>query len=289
MFDSLNLKALGLTPHSIQELWVFLFRIPLILIAAWLIIRIARRGIRLLTQRISARSDDTDAIKRAETLGHVARYAVSVIVSLIAVMLILAELGFNLAPFLGAAGVAGLAVGFGAQNLVKDYFTGFFLLLENQIRQGDVIRLGETTGMVEGITLRYVRLRDYEGNVHFIPNGTISKVTNLSLGYSQAVLDMDVSSLADLEQVIELMRLVIEDLRGEAPWMHRFLGDFEFQGVDRFDSSIVAVRARIKVSPHSQFEIRREFFRRLKFSFDQNSIPLPSPPMTLTTAKPREI
>ena len=289
MLDSLNLRALGLNPHSIQELWVFLFRIPVILIAAWLITRISRRGIRLLTQRVSARSDDTDSIKRAETLGHVARYAVSVIVTLIAVLLILAELGFNLAPFLGAAGVAGLAVGFGAQNLVKDYFTGFFLLLENQIRQGDVIRLGETTGMVEAITLRYVRLRDYEGNVHFIPNGMISKVTNLSLGFSQAVLDMDVASEADLERVVLLMREVIQALSTEDNWKDRFLGEFEFQGVDRFDSAIVAVRARIKVTPHSQFEIRREFFRRLKNAFDRESIPLPAPPMTLSPAKPREI
>lgn len=289
MLDSLNLRALGLNPHSIQELWVFLFRIPVILIAAWLITRIARRGIRLLTERVSARSEDTDSIKRAETLGNVARYAVSVIVTLIAVLLILAELGFNLAPFLGAAGVAGLAVGFGAQNLVKDYFTGFFLLLENQIRQGDVIRLGETTGMVEAITLRYVRLRDYEGNVHFIPNGTISKVTNLSLGFSQAVLDMDAASEADLERVVMLMREVIQDLGTEDKWKDRFLGEFEYQGLDRFDSAIVAIRARIKVTPHAQFEIRREFFKRLKIAFDRESIPLPAPPMTLSTAKPREI
>jgi len=289
MLDGVNLGQWVLSPHSIQELGIYFFRIPVILVAAWVITRLARRGIRLLTQRVSARSDDTDAIKRAETLGHVARYAVSVTVTLIAVLLILAELGFNLAPFLGAAGVAGLAVGFGAQNLVKDYFTGFFLLLENQIRQGDVIRLADATGMVEAITLRYVRLRDYEGNVHFIPNGTISKVTNLSLGFSQAVLDMDVASQASLEEVMRLMHQTLQAMTEEPTWRSRMLGELEFQGVDRFDSATVAIRARIKVTPHSQFEVRREYFKRLKLAFDREAIPLPAPQLTLAPAKARDV
>lgn len=289
MLDGVNLNQLGLSSRSIQELGIVFIRIPVILIAAWLISRVARRGIRLLTQRVSARSDDTDAIKRAETLGHVARYAVSVTVTLLAVLLILAELGFNLAPFLGAAGVAGLAVGFGAQNLVKDYFTGFFLLLENQIRQGDVIRLGESTGMVENITLRYVRLRDYEGNVHFIPNGTITKVTNLSLGFSQAVLDMDIASQAPLDDVIRLMHQTLQSMLDEPSWQQRLLAGLEFQGVDRFDSASVAIRARVKVTPHSQFEVRREYFKRLKLAFDREAIPLPAPSMTLALAKVRDV
>ena len=123
----------------------------LILLFAWILIAMLQRGIRALRIRIASRFDDREAVKRAETLGRVARYIVAVVVSLVAGMLVLGELGVSLAPILGAAGVAGLAVGFGAQSLVKDFFTGFFLLLENQIRQGDVVKLGEHSGLVEAV------------------------------------------------------------------------------------------------------------------------------------------
>ncbi len=127
--------------------------------------------------------DDREAVKRAETLGRVFRYLVAVVVSLMAGMLVLSEIGVSAAPILGAAGVVGLGVGFGAQSLVKDFFTGFFLLLQNQIRQGDVVKLGEHAGCVEEVTLRYVQLRDYDGNVHFVPNGTITTAVNMARGH----------------------------------------------------------------------------------------------------------
>ena len=135
-------------------------RITAIVVVAWVLIGVLQRGIRTMRQRIAARLDDREAAKRAETLGRVFRYLAAVVVSLIAGMLVLSELGVSVAPILGAAGVVGLAVGFGAQSLVKDFFTGFFILLENQIRQGDVVKLGEHAGMVEVVTLRYVQLRD---------------------------------------------------------------------------------------------------------------------------------
>ncbi len=132
-------------------------RILGILAGAWVLIGVAQRAIRGLRVRIAARMDDREAVKRAETLGRVFRYMAAVIISVLAGMLVLSELGVSVAPILGAAGVVGLAVGFGAQSLVKDYFTGFFLLLENQIRQGDVVKLGDHAGFVEEVTLRYVQ------------------------------------------------------------------------------------------------------------------------------------
>ncbi len=135
-----------------------LLRIALIVVLAWVAVLLLQRAIRTLRMRIASRMDDREATKRAETLGRVFRYLVAVVVSLIAGMLVLGELGVSVAPILGAAGVVGLAVGFGAQSLVKDYFTGFFLLLENQIRQGDVVKLGDHAGLVEVVTLRYVQL-----------------------------------------------------------------------------------------------------------------------------------
>lgn len=141
------------------------------------------------------------------------RYLANVVMTLISGLLVLSELGISVAPILGAAGVVGIAVGFGAQSLVKDYFTGFFLLLENQIRQGDVVEIAGKGGLVEEVTLRFVRLRDYEGNVHYIPNSLISTVTNRSRGFANAVIDIGVAYGEDLDEVFAVMRRVGTELR----------------------------------------------------------------------------
>ena len=145
-----------------------------------------------LREAIASQQESLEGMQRVRTLSRVVRYALTVAVSVITVLLILGEFGISVAPLLGAAGVAGIAIGFGAQSLVKDYFTGFFLLLENQIRLGDVIEAGGKTGVVEELTLRYLRLRDYAGNVHYVPNGQITIVTNMSLGHAYAVIDLGV-------------------------------------------------------------------------------------------------
>ncbi len=177
-----------------------LLRFAGILVAAFTAVAISQCGIRALRVRVSTRFDDRESVKRAETLGRVFRYLASVVISLVAAMLVLAEVGVSVAPILGAAGVVGLAVGFGAQSLVKNYFTGFFLLLENQIRQGDVAQLGDHSGLVEDVTLRYVRLRDYDGNIHIVPNGMITAVVNMSRGFAQAVVDIGVGYGEDLDR-----------------------------------------------------------------------------------------
>ena len=260
------------------------FRITVILIAAWIVIAVAQRAIRTLRERIARRMDDREAIKRAETLGRVFRYLVAVVVSLVAGMLVLSELGVSVAPILGAAGVAGLAVGFGAQSLVKDFFTGFFLLLENQIRQGDVIRLGNHAGLVEEITLRYVQLRDYDGNVHFVPNGQISTVVNMSRGFAQAVVDVGVGYGEDLDQVMDVMRATGAALRADVAFADRILGDLEIAGVERWADSAVMLRARFRTLPLEQWTVRREFLRRLKRAFDAHGIEIPFPQLRVHAA-----
>lgn len=259
-------------------------RILVIVLLAWLAVAIAQRGIRVLRVRISTRLDDGEAIKRAETLGRVFRYLVAVVVTLIAGMLVLAELGVSVAPILGAAGVAGLAVGFGAQSLVKDYFTGFFLLLENQIRQGDVVKLGEHSGLVEEVTLRFVRLRDYDGNVHFVPNGTISTVVNMSRGHAQAVVDVGVGYGEDLDRVMDVMREVGSEMRADPNHQARIIGDLEVAGVERWDESAVVIRARFRVAPLEQWAVRRDYLRRLKRAFDLRGIQIPFPQLTVHAA-----
>ncbi|HQD82279.1 MAG TPA: mechanosensitive ion channel family protein [Quisquiliibacterium sp.] len=260
------------------------FRITVILIAAWIVIAVAQRAIRTLRERIARRMDDREAIKRAETLGRVFRYLVAVVVSLVAGMLVLSELGVSVAPILGAAGVAGLAVGFGAQSLVKDFFTGFFLLLENQIRQGDVIRLGNHAGLVEEITLRYVQLRDYDGNVHFVPNGQISTVVNMSRGFAQAVVDVGVGYGEDLDQVMDVMRETGAALRADVAFADRILGDLEIAGVERWADSAVMLRARFRTLPLEQWTVRREFLLRLKRAFDAHGIEIPFPQLRVHAA-----
>jgi small conductance mechanosensitive channel len=256
-------------------------RVLAIVVVAWVATSVLQGLIRRFRERIARRMDDPEAVKRAETLGRVFRYLVAVVLSLVAGILVLSEIGISVAPILGAAGVVGLAVGFGAQSLVKDYFIGFFILLENQIRQGDVVKLGEHGGLVEEMTLRYVRLRDYDGNVHFVPNGQIGSVVNLSRGHAQAVVDIGVAYRENLDRVMEVMLEVAEALRQDPDFSARILDRFELAGVERWDDSAVVVRGRFRVSPLSQWAVRREYLRRLKAAFDEHGIEIPFPQMTL--------
>lgn len=258
-----------------------LLRILVILVAAWILIGVLQRAIRAFRVRIASRLDDREAIKRAETLGRVSRYLAAVVVSLIAGMLVLGELGISVAPILGAAGVVGLAVGFGAQSLVKDYFTGFFLLLENQIRQGDVVQLGDHSGLVEEVTLRFVQLRDYDGHVHFVPNGQITTVINMSRGFAQAVMDIGVAYRENTDAVVDVMREVGRALRADADFSARILDDLEVAGIERWADSSVVIRCRFKCVALEQWTVRREYLRRLKIAFDERGIEIPFPQLTL--------
>lgn len=252
-------------------------RICGIVIGAWVLIAVAQRAIRAMRMRIASRLDDREAIQRAETLGRVTRYLAAVVVSLVAGMLVLSEMGISVAPILGAAGVAGLAVGFGAQSLVKDYFTGFFLLVEDQIRQGDVVKLGDHAGLVEQVTLRYVQLRDYDGHVHFVPNSTITSVVNMGRGHAQAVVDVGISYTSDVDAAMSLMREVGTSMRLDPVQGERILADLEIAGIERWADSAVVIRARFKVAPLAQWDVRREMLRRLKQAFDRAGIDIPIP------------
>lgn len=256
-------------------------RITAILLVAWVAVAVLQRAIRALRTRIASRLDDRDAARRAETLGRVFRYVVTVAVSVVAGMMVLSELGVSLAPVLGAAGVVGLAVGFGAQSLVKDYFSGFFILFEDQIRAGDVVRVGDHAGLVEEMTLRHLRLRDYDGNVHYVPNGEISTVINMSRGFAQAVIDVGVAYREDVDEVFAVMREIAAALRADPAFGPRILEDLEIAGVDKWDASAVVLRCRFKVAPLEQWSVRREYLRRLKQTFDARGIEIPFPHVTV--------
>jgi small conductance mechanosensitive channel len=212
---------------------------------------------------------------------QVSRYAVAVTIVVVAGMLVLDRLGISIAPLIATAGVAGIAIGFGVQSLVKDYFTGIVLLVEDQIRKGEVIEAGGKAGLVEEITLRYVRLRDYDGNVHFIPNGTISAVTNLSREYAYTVIDAGVAYGADLDRAFGVMREVAAGMRADPAFASRIREDLEVAGVERWESSAVVLRARMKVAPLEQWNVKRELLRRLKYAFDAAGIEIPYPHLTV--------
>lgn len=262
-------------------------RIAIIATAAWVVKKVLHRAVSGLRKKLTADVDDRETLKRTETLGRVIRYLVSVVVTLVAIMLILSEVGISLAPILGAAGVVGLAVGFGAQSLVKDYFTGFFLLLENQVRQGDVVTLGGHTGAVEEVTLRFVQLRDYGGAVHFIPNGQITTVTNMTRGFSQAVVDVGVAYRENVDHVMDVMKRVGAELCSDPTFGPRILDPLDMAGVENLADSAVVIRARFRCVALEQWGVRREYLRRLKHAFDAEGIEIPFPHLTVYAGEPK--
>ena len=260
---------------------VVALRITLIAIVAWIAAAGLNRLIRMFRERIAQHVGDAEQQKRAATIGRVLRYIVSVVVTLMAGILILSELGVSIAPILGAAGVVGLAIGFGAQSLVKDYFTGFFILLENQLTTGDVVEIAGKSGLVEDVTLRYVRLRDYSGHVHYVPNNLITTVTNMSRGFAQAVVDVGIAYREDTDHAFDVMREVSREMRSDLDFGSKILDDLEIAGVESWADSAVVLRCRFKVVPLEQWGVRREFLRRLKKAFDARGIEIPFPHVTV--------
>ena len=271
-----NYTLLNYMPFSKE-----LLRVIVILILAWLLIVLSRKLIRLFRNYMNTRADTAEETRRIETLARVFRHTSIVAISLVAGMLALSELGISIAPILGAAGVVGIAVGFGAQSLIKDFFNGFFMLLENQIRQGDVVEVCGKTGTVEDLTLRYVSLRDYEGSVHYIPNGLITTVTNKSRGYAYAVIDVSVSYRENIDEVCDVMREVAGQLRASESFGPKILEDIEIAGVQEWADSAVILRCRFKTVALEQWDVRREFLHRLKDAFDAHGIEIPYPHLTL--------
>ncbi len=258
-----------------------LARVLAILVCAWLLLRVLERSVGAFRLRLVSRMSDANAVQRADTLGRVFRYILTLVVAALAVMLVLSQVGVSLAPLIGASGIVGIAIGFGAQSLVKDYFSGFFILLEDQIRQGDVVKLGDYAGLVEDVTLRHVRLRDYDGNVHFVPNNLITAVTNMTRDFSMALVDIRLAYRENLDEVFALMREVAQGLRQDPAFGPRILADIEIAGVEHWKEEGLVIRARIKTLPIAQWDVRRAFLRRLKERFEARGIELPARNFTL--------
>jgi small conductance mechanosensitive channel len=193
----------------------------------------------------------------------------------------LGEVGVKIGPLLAGAGVVGLALGFGAQTIVKDFLTGLFLIIEDIVSVGDIIRIGESGGLVEQMTLRTIRLRDLDGTLHVFPYGEAQVVHNLTKTFSYYVFDLQVSYGSNIDRALEVMRTVGDGLKSDPAFADFILEPIEVLGVDRLGDSGVVLKARIKTAPIKQWVVGREYNRRIKLAFDREGVEIPFPHMQL--------
>lgn len=276
-----SLKQIAVYLWSKIEGWLITsgLRIVVMAIVLWIFIKI----VRAVGRRIIRHVEDDDPTtknereKRAETLVRILNGSARVIALLAMLYVVLKELGVNVTPLLAGAGIAGIAIGFGAQSIVKDLFHGFFILLENQYRVGDFVKIGTVSGLVEEINLRTTVLRDIEGIKHVIPNGQVQTVSNMSFAWSRAVLDVGVSYDADIDKATAVMKETAMQMRAEPEFAQRIIEDPEVLGVESFGDHAVVLRLIMKTAPLSQWAVAREFRKRLKGAFDRAGIEIPYP------------
>ncbi len=231
--------------------------------------------------KIASRENLDRTGNRLRTLLPLAKNALLIIILITSIIIILSELGINIAPLLAGAGIIGLAIGFGAQTLVKDIITGAFIVFENTLSMGDVVDVGNHSGVVEGLTIRTMKLRDLEGKVHTIPFSSVETIINMTKDYSFVVSEIGISYREDSDQVIMVIKEVFDSMLQEKQFNENILDDLEVMGLERFDDSAVIIRLRIKTNPGFQWKTKREFNRRLKYAFDKNNIEIPYPHTTI--------
>jgi len=260
-------------------------KIILILIIAYLINRLGgkvieraiRKGVRDTTKEATG--------KRQNTLIGVFVGALKVIVWLVAIMMILPELGINVGPILAGAGILGVALGFGAQYMIRDFLAGLFIIIENQYREGDVVCLDGTCGLVEDINLRKTILRDLDGIVHHVPNGEIKKASNLSKQFARVNLNIGISYKENLDKVIGVINKVGKELAEDPQWKDLILKPPQFLRVDDFGESAMIIKILGETKPLKQWDVTGELRKRIKIAFDKEGIEIPFRQITIHQAK----
>ncbi|MFI4910860.1 MAG: mechanosensitive ion channel family protein [Sedimentisphaeraceae bacterium JB056] len=257
-------------------------RILIIVVLTLVAVKLAQSFVqRLFDNYQEKRNADEELKKRIDTLSGIVTALIVAVIFAVSIAIILGQLNIELGPILAAAGVVGVAVGFGAQHLVSDVISGFFLLFDDQLRVGDVVQIAGKGGLVERVNIRMVVLRDLAGNVHYIRNGQIDVVTNMTKEYSRYVFDVGVAYREDVDEVISVIKQVDEDMRTNSEFTDDILEPIEILGLDQFADSAVIIKARTKTKPIRQWAVGREFNRRLKKAFDDRNIEIPFPHMTL--------
>jgi small conductance mechanosensitive channel len=294
-FPALNLAGVdlrvGLNPQELGR-WAAVtgLRIAALLLLAFVLVRIVSTVI-VRAERDMSVGTGLDALerrKRAQTIASVVRRALGALIWATAILVVLRELDVDITPVLTGAGIVGLAIGFGAQTLVRDVISGFFLIVEDQVRVGDVAMVNGTSGLVEQINLRTIVLRDFEGTVHVFPNGEIKTLANRTKDFSYYVIDLGIDYDEDVDRVMTLVRQAGDELQQDEAFGPSILAPVEVVGVDDFKDSAVTLRFRIKTIPLKQWEVGRELRRRVKKVLDREGVRIPFPRLDvhLTGATP---
>lgn len=226
-------------------------------------------------------ADSLESEKRLNTLFSIIQGLVKIVFYTVFLMVFLRKVSVDIGPILASAGIIGLAVGFGAQELVRDFIAGFFMLVENQVRAGDVAVINGTSGLVEKIELRTITLRDFTGTVHIFQNGKVNTLSNMTKEWSAIVFDIGVAYKEDINNVIEIMKNVGGEMQADPEFSDKILEPIEVFGLDKFDNSALIVKARIKTLPIQQWTVGREYRKRLKYAFDKANVEIPFPHTTV--------
>ncbi len=257
------------------------------LVLFFLAFKIIGFSLKKLKRTLLNRSDKDDKVDTAEaekriiTLTSIIHGLIKIILWVIFIMIILQKFGINIAPILAGAGIIGLAVGFGAQELVRDFISGFFIILENHIRSGDVAIINGTGGLVEKIEFRTTTLRDFSGVVHIFQNGKISNISNMTKEWSAMVFEIGVAYKENPQVVMDLMKQVGDELQNDPEFKDKIIEPMEIFGLDKFADSAIIIKARLKTKPSEQWAVGREYRKRLKYAFDQHNIEIPFPHTTV--------
>ncbi len=259
----------------------------IILIIFLIIFKVVNAVSKKLKNRVIERAtkrEDVDAeesIKRINTVSGILHKLVMIVLWIVLIMLVLQKIGIDYGPVLASVGILGLAIGFGAQELVRDYISGFFILAENQIRTGDVAIIDGTGGLVESIELRTVTLRDFSGTVHVFQNGKIGTLSNMTKDWSAMVFDIGVAYKEDTQKVMDVIKRVGDELKDDPDFANDIIEPIEVFGLDEFADSAIIIKARIKTRPIKQWTVGREYRKRLKVAFDKENIEIPFPHRTV--------
>jgi len=280
-FELAGLKPRTGVPLRAVAEWAFAsgLKILLIVLFAFALIRITGLLVRRFEFEVSKGTslDALERAKRARTLGSLVSNVSTIAITSVAMVTVLDQFGVNITPVLTGAGIAGLAVGFGAQTLVRDIISGFFMILEDQVRVGDSAAINGTGGLVEQINLRTIVLRDEEGTVHIFPNGSITTLANRSKDFSYYVITLPIPYHEDVDRVSDILRDVGAELQRDPHYGAFILEPIEIMGVDAFTEWAVQLKLRIKTVPQRQYEVGRELRKRIRRAFDQHKVAVPFP------------
>lgn len=264
-------------------------RIAIILVLALAAIELGQLGIRRAFDRVASHARNPRRAAQIRTLGPLLSGLATTIVVIIGAMMTLSEVGVEIGPLLAGAGIVGLAVGFGAQTIVKDFLTGLFLIMEDSVSVGDVIRIGDFSGGVESMSLRTIKLRDFNGTLHIFPYSEAQVIHNMTKDFSFAVFDFPLDHGSNVTKALELMKEIGDEIRAEPAFSPFIVSPIEIAGVDRVSEAGVLLKARIRTAPGKQWTIQREYLRRIRLAFEREGIDFtqsttrliaPEPPVT---------